>query len=257
MRRLLILAAMAACATTAHAADMPEFPLRGSFPAGISSTRAIWEGFYIGGQAGQTWMDSKPASNYNNDITAAYLTRTGLNYAFPAIAGANGSGSGYGGFIGYNSQWEDVVVGVEGSYLHGNVRAASNNILNGYVNGVLDSTTQSNLAMTVKDFATLRLRGGYMIGNLLPYAFVGAGIGRADFVRSAGASLATNVPLPLPAFETATLNDRVVYGYSAGVGIDINIIGGLFARAEYEYMRLTSRIDTSVNSARVGLGYKF
>ena len=187
-----------------------------------------------------------------------YLSRNRFELSpFPRSPGANGSGSGYGGFIGYNSQWEDVVVGVEGSYLHGNVRAASNISLNGYVDGVLDSTTQSNLAMTVKDFATLRLRGGYMIGNLLPYAFVGAGIGRADFVRSAGVSLATNVPIPLPAFETATLNDRVVYGYSAGVGIDVNIIGGLFARAEYEYMRLTSRIDTNVNSVRVGLGYKF
>ena len=27
--------------------------------------------------------------------------------------------SGYGGFAGYNSQWEDVVLGVEANYLHG------------------------------------------------------------------------------------------------------------------------------------------
>lgn len=257
MRKVLMAAAVAACATTAQAADMPEFALRGSYSEGLSSSRAIWEGFYVGGQAGQTWINAKPASTYNNDITSAYLTRTGLNYSFPGVAGANGNGTGYGGFIGYNSQWEDVVVGVEGSYLHGNVRAASNNVLNTYVNGVLESTTQSNLMVSVKDFATLRLRGGYMIGNLLPYAFVGAGIGRADLVRSAGVSYASNGPVPLPTFERDSLNDRVVYGYSAGVGIDVNIIGGLFARAEYEYLRLTSRVDTSVNSVRAGIGYKF
>jgi outer membrane immunogenic protein len=31
----------------------------------------------------------------------------------------------------------------------------------------------------------------------------------------------------------------------------------LFARAEYEYVRFTTNVDTSINTARVGLGYKF
>jgi opacity protein-like surface antigen len=31
----------------------------------------------------------------------------------------------------------------------------------------------------------------------------------------------------------------------------------LFARAEYEYRRITSDIETNIHSARVGLGYKF
>ena len=257
MRKIWIVAVMAALANVAHAADMPEFPLRGSFPEGLSSSRVLWQGFYVGGQVGNDWTNIKPSSTYNSDITAAYLTRTGLNYFFPTLASANGSAVGYGGFAGYNSQWEDVVVGVEGSYMHGDVTAASNNLLNTYVNGVLDNTTRSNLAVTVKDFGTVRLRGGYMISNLLPYAFIGAGVGRADIVRSAGVSFATNVPLPLPAFEGQTLRDRVVFGYSAGVGMDVNIVGGLFARVEYEYMRLTSRVDTSINSVRAGLGYKF
>jgi outer membrane immunogenic protein len=32
---------------------------------------------------------------------------------------------------------------------------------------------------------------------------------------------------------------------------------GLFLRAEYEYQRVTSNVDSNINSARVGLGYKF
>ena len=28
--------------------------------------------------------------------------------------------SGFGGFVGYNSQWDDVVIGVELNYTHGN-----------------------------------------------------------------------------------------------------------------------------------------
>jgi outer membrane immunogenic protein len=53
MRRLLIAAALLGAVQTAQAADMPDFPaLRGSFPEGLSSTRAIWDGFYVGGQVG-------------------------------------------------------------------------------------------------------------------------------------------------------------------------------------------------------------
>jgi outer membrane immunogenic protein len=35
------------------------------------------------------------------------------------------------------------------------------------------------------------------------------------------------------------------------------LIGGLFLRAEYEYLRFTSTVDVAVNTGRVGLGYKF
>jgi opacity protein-like surface antigen len=52
-------------------------------------------------------------------------------------------------------------------------------------------------------------------------------------------------------------NSRLIYGYSAGVGIDINLIGGLFMRAEWEYLRFTAQVDTTINTVRAGLGYKF
>jgi outer membrane immunogenic protein len=35
------------------------------------------------------------------------------------------------------------------------------------------------------------------------------------------------------------------------------LISCLFLRAEWEYVRFTSAIDTSVNTFKVGLGYKF
>ena len=49
----------------------------------------------------------------------------------------------------------------------------------------------------------------------------------------------------------------LVYGYTAGLGIDIMLMGGLFMRAEWEYIRVTSDIDTNINTVRAGLGYKF
>ncbi len=35
------------------------------------------------------------------------------------------------------------------------------------------------------------------------------------------------------------------------------VFGGLFVRAEYEYLQLTSTLNTSIHSVRGGLGYKF
>jgi outer membrane immunogenic protein len=56
---------------------------------------------------------------------------------------------------------------------------------------------------------------------------------------------------------TNAQHNHLIYGYSAGAGFDINLIGGLFLRAEYEYLRFTTQVDTSINTVRAGLGYKF
>jgi opacity protein-like surface antigen len=34
-------------------------------------------------------------------------------------------------------------------------------------------------------------------------------------------------------------------------------VGGLFARAEWEYVRFTASVDTNINTVRAGLGYRF
>jgi len=39
--------------------------------------------------------------------------------------------------------------------------------------------------------------------------------------------------------------------------VDVNLIGGLFMRAEWEYVRFTDQTDVSINTVRAGLGYKF
>jgi opacity protein-like surface antigen len=49
----------------------------------------------------------------------------------------------------------------------------------------------------------------------------------------------------------------LIYGYAAGLGVDVNLVGGLFLRAEWEYLRFTAAVDTSINTVRAGLGYKF
>lgn len=249
MRKMLMMAAMVAGVQGAQAADMPA--LRGGY-SDVGVSRPMWDGFYIGGQAAQSWMKIKPEGSSNADIEAAYTLRTGLA---PSSIGllpyAEGRKAAYGGFVGYNSQFEDVVIGFEANYLHSNLTATS--IAYSPANDPIRAQTSTTVALT--DYGSLRLRGGYMVGNFLPYAFVGFGAGSADVTRSAGVTSNAGVPVTFP-FETVRKN-MFVYGYSAGVGIDVLLIGGLFARGEYEYTQFTSKPNTSVNTVKVGLGYKF
>jgi outer membrane immunogenic protein len=102
------------------------------------------------------------------------------------------------------------------------------------------------------DFGSARVRGGYVMGCFLPYAFVGAGFGSQTVDRSVSA-----FPDPIAIATTSASKSKMIYGFTAGGGVDMMLLGGLFVRAEYEYRRVTSDIETNVNTVRLGLGYKF
>ena len=111
--------------------------------------------------------------------------------------------------------------------------------------------------------ATFRGRAAYAWGCFLPYMFGGFALGNADILRSVTVHDAVSNVIGGPFAQLATLNatdgvhNHLIYGYTAGLGVDINLIGGLFMRAEWEYIRFTSSIDTNINTVRAGLGYKF
>lgn len=253
MRRLLLAAVMFGAVSGAQAADMPDF-LRGSFTDGLTTARVGWQGYYVGGQIDYGSIDSKLPGAINGDMQSTFLPPPGVGYNWRPLGQAHILKGGYGAFAGYNSQWDDVVVGLEANYIHGGLRAAYSNSTGNTYNPDLSiaSTTNSNAVIKVSDFGSLRVRGGYILGCFLPYGFVGAGVGSQTIERSVSAS-----PAPvLPAWTTDT-KVKLVYGYSAGLGIDVMLAGGLFARAEYEYQRVTSTIETNINTIRLGLGYKF
>ena len=56
---------------------------------------------------------------------------------------------------------------------------------------------------------------------------------------------------------TDNANAHFIYGYSGGLGIDMMLFANLFVRAEWEYMRFTAPVDTTINTVRAGIGYKF
>jgi len=184
--------------------------------------------------------------------------------------------SGFGGFAGYNSQWDDVVIGIEASYLHGafggsamaSKGLAGGPLSDGFFHAV---TATSQAAISISDTATLRARAGYAFGSFLPYLFGGVALGQADITRTVtvkdnyaftfGDAVASCSSAKPPFCVTLVANQaqhgHLIYGYSGGLGVDVNLVGGLFLRAEWEYIRFTSSIDTNINTVRAGLGYKF
>src|SRR6266705_977345 len=123
MRGVVVAAAvMLGTISGARAADLPDLPiLRGGFTDGLTTSRVNWEGGYVGGQAGYGSSD-KNFNGSTSTMTAALLADTLIESAMGVSQwnlglGKNSSRStGYGAFLGYNQQWDDVVHGIETSY---------------------------------------------------------------------------------------------------------------------------------------------
>jgi outer membrane immunogenic protein len=272
MRRCLLVAVLFGAVTSAHAADLPA--LRGGFYD--NGPRAVnWGGFYGGLQGGYGSSDTALNlwPNYQAaTLASGYTVLSAMGFAgwVPGFDRQNTHTALWGAFGGYNLQYEDVVIGLEGSYAHGDfgatqTRSASVSSVLGAYNYAVTGAETSTVSIT--DMATLRARAGYVWGCFLPYVFGGLALGNADYTKSAtyqgsvaplGGPSTSLVPLSL----TDATHNHFVYGYSAGTGFDYRLMGGLFLRAEYEYVRFktsvaTAPVDVTVNSVRAGLGYKF
>src|SRR6476659_5365850 len=174
MRRFLLVAAMCGAASAAQAADMPDLPfLRGSFTEGLSSTAVNWEGFYLGGHAayGTSNMNFAGATR-----TVAARLMDGLEMEqvqrlseWPIMGKVSSHGEGFGGFFGYNSQWSDVVVGLELNYTHGKFGGSQTGSMSrfftlpsGYTVG---ATYEGTARMNISDMGTIRARAAYVCGS--------------------------------------------------------------------------------------------
>jgi opacity protein-like surface antigen len=263
----------------AIAADMPEF-LRGSYSP--SSTR--WDGFYVGGQAGETF-GTADFSDVSRPLVSDILANTELQ---PIVSnwtilskGSTGSQS-YGGFIGYNYQWDDVIMGAELNYNHmsivtggqatvGPILVPGANLPGGST--VLYSVTEtSNASVTIHDIVTARARAGWAFDRFLPYGFVGLAVGRADITRFASVDVFKSITPPPPSSpgsflpvplsrnpQSQSQGGLIAYGFTAGLGVEVALMQNLFVRAEWEFIEFPNIADfrVSVNSARVGVGLKF
>lgn len=213
-RFLSAAAALMAITTTANAADLPP-PARPQtyYKAPAYEAPFSWTGFYLGVNGG----GALGRSNWDT------------------IGGFNTSGGLVGGTVGYNHQFSQIVLGVEGDIDWSSIKGSSG----------IATTSDSWLS-------TVRGRLGYAADRFLPYITGGAAIGNinAGATGLAGGS-ATNV------------------GWTAGAGIEYAITRNWSAKAEYLYVDLgkfncgagcgaaTDNVSFNTNLIRGGFNYRF
>jgi outer membrane immunogenic protein len=268
MRRLVIAFALIMLASAAFAADFEIPTLRGSnsfVPAPPVYNR--WDGVYFGAQAAY----SNARADFGNEAKLVLSFLVPAPFGVPAQALANPikllanntAGPNFGGFAGYNWQFDDVILGIEGTYNHVDLTAASTKVAvaNLLVGGnQLPSIVQLHSSLHLVDYATIRGRGGWAIGSFLPYAMAGVAVGRANVSDSAAATINNCDPvIGFCGSATFTKNDLLSYGYMAGLGLDVMLTSFAFLRGEYEYVKLVHFGDrpVTVNSARGAIGFKF
>ncbi len=220
---------------TADAADLyrappPPPPVNYVAPVFAANT---WTGFYAGVNGGYGWGAG------GNSIS--YLD--GSDFSGPGQA-AGGFG---GGQLGYNYQTGSLVFGVETDFQGSGI---GNTMTGTTVQGV-DFTSQENIDW----FGTVRGRVGVAFGNALLYGTGGFAYGavnqRAIYSGDVYASNATQT------------------GYAAGGGVEYKFTPAWSVKAEYQYIDLgsekltdssgavTNPLDATLQTARVGLNYRF
>jgi outer membrane immunogenic protein len=249
-------------------------PLRPAVPANAID----WSGFYLGGDFSYSDLNGDFSSSTQAPI--AYSLRESVlenSYdpsSWPVLGSASHAAAGGGGFIGYNFVYamptSKVVLGIEANYDQSSLSLIAPNAPisritsgNSYLVNITGSGQVSNL-----DFGTLRARAGWAFGNFLPYAFIGAALGRADVnvtettfgqqnPPTSGACSGTCVPFSFSG--TAGKDGEWLYGLSFGAGLDVALTRNIFIRAEYEYVQFqpVASVNLNVNTFRAGAGFKF
>lgn len=239
MRTLLLsTVAFAALAGSAFAADLPS---RKEAPVYVAPAPAFsWTGFYVGADIGGSFASTSLA-NVANGWTSNSL---------------NTSGVMGGGYVGYNYQINNFVLGLEGDF-----QGTSNNQTSTYFAPVSFGPILAGDVMQQKSalnwLASINGRLGIAYDRALFYAIGGAAWGGAT------ASLAdVSAGLFFPQSTTAS-------GFDVGGGVEYAFTPNWVGRVEYRYYDFGNnnmfvapavtpfRLQNSVNSFRLGLAYLF
>ena len=246
-----------------------------------------WGGVYGGVQGGYSSSSVNFGQAASSDI--GYLLRStaieqdqGVSQ-WTVLGNRSPTGTGLGGFIGYNCEWEDVILGLELNYNH--VSLSANSAIRSHgasptapiCHRVIITFTTSMSAGNRRCISpTSRPSADAPVGkraSFLPYGFAGFALGRANTSTTATLSFtATDYPdseapplTPLsnlaygPVTQGNTQNNALAYGVAAGGGVDIAVLPNLFLRAEVEYIYFApvNDIHVTVTTARLGAGLKF
>ena len=249
---------------SASAADLPLSP-----PMAPVFAPQSWTGFYLGANVGYGW-----SSGSSIDVTTANASSiTGLNGNIGAAVATQGTGkdslsnNGFagGGQVGYNQQFDWVVLGIEADidWLgNGNNQGVIGNT--GFVPGAtaigstgtfpaaaINSTGTVTASRSIDYFGTVRGRYGFLTTPTL-LTYVTGGFAYAQ-VSSSAAINETLGFLDTPApFGTAGSFSELRFGWTVGGGVEWMFAPCWSAKAEYLYYDLGSATHTLASIQQFG-----
>ncbi len=276
----------------ALAADFDPGPLRGTeYVEPAAAPIAVWEGVYFGGFGGISQSNFQIKGD-PKAIVAPVVYNTTLetehgvsSWLAPLTKKAHGEN--FGAFAGYNSQFEEVVLGFELDYTHTGIKNSGFDQVDrivGTSDGYQNIVKLTGVAKTeISDLATLRARAGYTAGAFLPFVTGGVALGRFLVTDSVTTQIArynavgandgyavfdplapitfdaTHSILKDPVALASHKRDIVAFGLTAGAGLDIALTQNIFLRGEYQYAWFDdlNGHKFNVNTVRGGAGVKF
>ena len=287
-------------ASASRAADLDYGVLRGPEydEVPVASTVVDWSGVYVGGHGGytsgamgfRTVFQTIVANALRNSTFESDMHASGLLAAHAQRV----EGGTFGGYVGYNMQFDDIVLGIEADYTHAGLVGTSTDEIARFMtttNGYYNAVDLAGIASTkIQDYGTVRGRAGYAFGNVLPFVTAGLAIGRARisdtvaiqayeydqatykanltattpaFVANSGYSkfyqANPSASVPAPPAVYGTTKTKTVGGGTLGAGIEYAITPSILLRAEYQYV-LFNDFDghkLNLNTVRGGAAVKF
>ena len=220
MKRFVLgLVGWAALTGSVAAADLARPVPQPYYQAPVAAQLYNWTGFYIGVNGGGAFGRS----------------------AWDPTGHFNMSGGIVGGTVGYNYQFGQAVVGVEGDIDWAGISGTTNNL------GPLGCKTSDSWLSTVRG------RLGYAADRFMPFVTGGAAFG--------------NIQATTPGFIGASSSQ---VGLTVGAGLEFAIAGNWTAKAEYLYVDLgkftcglscgvlpTNNVSFTTNLVRAGVNYRF
>jgi outer membrane immunogenic protein len=270
---LLSVSVTVASQERATAADWPGTPyLRGSLRPLLGYAR--WDGFFVGGDIGYSNLNVD-FGNSTSDQVAYILRNTTIENEFSpstwtTLPKSVTNSVMYGGFVGYNLQFEQIVLGIDvGYHRPTSMQTAVSDSLerqfvtsDGYNN---DVRVDAQASLTLVDYGTVRGRVGYAFGRFLPYVLFGGAVGRFDYAHSATVTafgydtVGAGLPYTLVQTESDSKGGAFSPGVVAGLGLDVSVTPNVFLRAEWEYVDFAEvgNISSFINTGRVGIAVRF
>ena len=232
----LALATVAISALLTGAASAADLAARPYTKAPMMAPAFSWTGFYVGADVGYGWGRS----------TGTLTNAAGLA---PQNYSIDPSGVIGGGFVGYNWQFSNIVLGIEADWQASDLKGSG-----------LTNTLLYNIRTSVSDYGSVRGRLGFAFDRWMMFGTAGWAWGSWD----------TSYGFAGAAGPFVTMNVQSTDGWTAGAGVEYAFTNNILGRVEYRYTDLgratfvnipTNSAElgnrVTINDVRVGIAYKF